>query len=111
MRSVFVCRAKKEEVSRVRALVENAYKRDPRVARMKEEEKKEKQKKKLAKQASKRALEEVRDKSCAGTFTRLFAPFPLLLGLFVVLLTDQRRMIYTKTEGCSYQSKKRMMHP
>jgi hypothetical protein len=76
MRSVFVCRAKKEEVSRVRALVENAYKRDPRVARMKEEEKKEKQKKKLAKQASKRALEEVRDKSCAGTFTRLFALFP-----------------------------------
>eukprot|EP00271_Cylindrocystis_brebissonii_P005833 TRINITY_DN18166_c0_g1_i1.p1 TRINITY_DN18166_c0_g1~~TRINITY_DN18166_c0_g1_i1.p1 ORF type:complete len:818 (+),score=227.11 TRINITY_DN18166_c0_g1_i1:270-2723(+) len=50
-------KAKKEENARMRLLVENAYRRDPRIARRKEEEKKEKQRKKDAKHATRRAAE------------------------------------------------------
>lgn len=42
-------KARKEENARIFSLVENAYKRDPRIARRKEEEKAEKQRKKQAK--------------------------------------------------------------
>lgn len=51
-------KAKKEEVSRIRALVEAAYKRDPRILKRREDEKKEKQRKKEAKIAAKKAAEE-----------------------------------------------------
>ncbi|KAJ7539774.1 hypothetical protein O6H91_11G108100 [Diphasiastrum complanatum] len=51
-------KAKKEESSRVRALVENAYKRDPRIIRRKEEEKAEKLRKKQAKALAKKEKEE-----------------------------------------------------
>ncbi|XP_058078209.1 uncharacterized protein LOC131226639 [Magnolia sinica] len=51
-------KARKEEYARVRALVDNAYKRDPRIVRRKEEEKAEKQRKKEAKYLAKKLQEE-----------------------------------------------------
>ncbi|KAI3879548.1 hypothetical protein MKX03_005686 [Papaver bracteatum] len=51
-------KARKEEHARVRSLVDNAYKKDPRIARRKEEEKAEKQKKKEAKYLAKKLQEE-----------------------------------------------------
>eukprot|EP01018_Ginkgo_biloba_P030815 Gb_27851 [translate_table: standard] len=51
-------KAKKEEYARIRSLVDNAYKRDPRLIRRKEEEKKEKLRKKEAKLKAKRMKEE-----------------------------------------------------
>ncbi|XP_073035578.1 LOW QUALITY PROTEIN: uncharacterized protein [Primulina eburnea] len=50
--------AKKEEYARVRALVDSAYKRDPRLLRRKEEQKAEKLRKKEAKLLAKRLQEE-----------------------------------------------------
>lgn len=51
-------KAKKEENSRIRTMVENAYKKDPRILRRKEEEKAEKLRKKQAKHQAKRDKEE-----------------------------------------------------
>lgn len=51
-------KARKEESARVRALVDNAYKRDPRILRRKEEEKAERQRKKEAKIIAKKLQEE-----------------------------------------------------
>ncbi|KAK7302343.1 hypothetical protein RJT34_13230 [Clitoria ternatea] len=51
-------KARKEEYARIRTLVDNAYKRDPRILRRKEEEKAEKQRKKEAKILAKRLQEE-----------------------------------------------------
>ncbi|OMO62861.1 hypothetical protein COLO4_32862 [Corchorus olitorius] len=51
-------KARKEEYARVRTLVDNAYKRDPRILRRKEEEKAEKQRKKEAKVRAKQLQEE-----------------------------------------------------
>ncbi|MCL7022828.1 hypothetical protein MKW94_028677 [Papaver nudicaule] len=51
-------KARKEEHARVRSLVDNAYKKDPRIARRKEEEKAEKQKRKEAKFLAKKLQEE-----------------------------------------------------
>ncbi|XP_068663918.1 uncharacterized protein [Aristolochia californica] len=51
-------KARKEEYARVRALVDNAYKRDPRILRRKEEEKAKKQQKKEAKYLAKKLQEE-----------------------------------------------------
>ncbi|XVF82584.1 hypothetical protein PTKIN_Ptkin16aG0061400 [Pterospermum kingtungense] len=51
-------KARKEEYARIRALVDNAYKRDPRILRRKEEEKAEKQRKKEAKFRAKKLQEE-----------------------------------------------------
>ncbi|KAI0531423.1 hypothetical protein KFK09_000978 [Dendrobium nobile] len=51
-------KAKKEEYARIRALVDSAYKRDPRILRRKEEEKVEKQKRKEAKFLAKKLQEE-----------------------------------------------------
>lgn len=51
-------KARKEESARIRALVDNAYKRDPRILRRKEEEKAEKQRKKEAKILAKKLQEE-----------------------------------------------------
>lgn len=51
-------KAKKEEYARIRALVDSAYKRDPRILRRKEEEKVEKQRKKEAKFLARKLLEE-----------------------------------------------------
>lgn len=51
-------KARKEESARIRALVDNAYKRDPRILRRKEEEKAEKQRKKEAKYLAKKLQEE-----------------------------------------------------
>ncbi|GAB2287493.1 hypothetical protein Dimus_021868 [Dionaea muscipula] len=51
-------KARKEEYTRVRALVDNAYKRDPRILKRKEEEKAEKQRKKEAKYLAKKLQEE-----------------------------------------------------
>ncbi|KAB2026369.1 hypothetical protein ES319_D06G214200v1 [Gossypium barbadense] len=51
-------KARKEEYARIRALVDNAYKRDPRILRRKEEEKAEKQRKKEAKVRAKQLQEE-----------------------------------------------------
>lgn len=51
-------KARKEETVRVRSLVDNAYKKDPRIARRKEEEKAEKQRKKQAKYLAKKLQEE-----------------------------------------------------
>ncbi|KAE9591906.1 hypothetical protein Lal_00038797 [Lupinus albus] len=51
-------KARKEETVRIRALVDNAYKRDPRILRRKEEEKAAKQKKKQAKHLAKKLQEE-----------------------------------------------------
>ncbi|XP_054803477.1 uncharacterized protein LOC129306776 [Prosopis cineraria] len=51
-------KARKEESARIRALVDNAYKRDPRILKRKEEEKAEKQRKKDAKLLAKRLQEE-----------------------------------------------------
>ncbi|XP_020595162.1 dnaJ homolog subfamily C member 2-like, partial [Phalaenopsis equestris] len=51
-------KAKKEEYGRIRALVDNAYKRDPRILRRKEEEKIEKQRKKEAKLLARKLQEE-----------------------------------------------------
>ncbi|XP_027368080.1 dnaJ homolog subfamily C member 2 [Abrus precatorius] len=51
-------KARKEEYARIRTLVDNAYKRDPRILRRKEEEKAEKQRKKEAKIMAKRLQEE-----------------------------------------------------
>ncbi|CAL1353028.1 unnamed protein product [Linum trigynum] len=51
-------KARKEEYVRVRALVDNAYRRDPRIARRKEEEKAEKQRKKEAKYLAKKLQDE-----------------------------------------------------
>ncbi|KAL2629936.1 hypothetical protein R1flu_014622 [Riccia fluitans] len=50
-------KAKKEENSRIRTLIENAYKRDPRIVRRKEEEKAEKLRKKQAKVLAKQEKE------------------------------------------------------
>ncbi|KZV56504.1 DNAJ heat shock N-terminal domain-containing family protein [Dorcoceras hygrometricum] len=50
--------ARKEEYARIRALVDNAYKRDPRLLRRKEEQKAEKLRKKEAKLLAKRLQEE-----------------------------------------------------
>ncbi|PON75121.1 Octamer-binding transcription factor [Parasponia andersonii] len=51
-------KARKEESARVRTLVDNAYKRDPRILRRKEEERAEKQRKKQAKYLAKKLEEE-----------------------------------------------------
>ena len=51
-------KARKEEHARVRTLVDNAYKKDPRILRRKEEEKAEKKRKKEAKFLAKRLQEE-----------------------------------------------------
>ncbi|XP_019052624.1 PREDICTED: dnaJ homolog subfamily C member 2-like [Nelumbo nucifera] len=51
-------KARKEEYARVRTLVDNAYKRDPRILKRKEEEKAEKQRKKEAKYLARRLQEE-----------------------------------------------------
>ncbi|GER38627.1 DnaJ homolog subfamily C member [Striga asiatica] len=51
-------KARKEENVRIRTLVDNAYKRDPRILRRKEEEKAEKQRKKDAKLLAKKLQEE-----------------------------------------------------
>ncbi|KAL3824773.1 hypothetical protein ACJIZ3_020802 [Penstemon smallii] len=51
-------KARKEEYARIRILVDNAYKRDPRIARRKDELKAEKQRKKEAKILAKKAEEE-----------------------------------------------------
>ncbi|XVF41046.1 hypothetical protein PTKIN_Ptkin01aG0248500 [Pterospermum kingtungense] len=51
-------KARKEEYARIRALVDNSYKRDPRILRRKEEEKAEKQRKKEAKFRAKQLQEE-----------------------------------------------------
>ncbi|KAJ8755471.1 hypothetical protein K2173_019269 [Erythroxylum novogranatense] len=51
-------KARKEEYARIRTLVDNAYKRDPRILRRKEEEKAEKQRKKEAKFLAKKLQEE-----------------------------------------------------
>ncbi|KAL0415870.1 UNVERIFIED_CONTAM: DnaJsubfamily C member 2 [Sesamum latifolium] len=51
-------KARKEEYARIRTLVDNAYKRDPRILRRKEEEKAEKQRKKEAKLLAKKLQEE-----------------------------------------------------
>ena len=51
-------KARKEEYARIRTLVDNAYKRDPRIQRRKEEEKAEKQRKKEAKFLAKKLQEE-----------------------------------------------------
>ncbi|PKA48143.1 Chaperone protein dnaJ 72 [Apostasia shenzhenica] len=50
--------ARKEEYIRVRSLVDNAYKKDPRILRRKEEEKAEKQRRKEAKHLARRMQEE-----------------------------------------------------
>lgn len=51
-------KARKEEYARIRSLIDNAYKRDPRILRRKEEEKAEKQRKKEAKYLAKKLQEE-----------------------------------------------------
>ncbi|EOY19501.1 DnaJ domain,Myb-like DNA-binding domain [Theobroma cacao] len=51
-------KARREEYARIRALVDNAYKRDPRILRRKEEQKAEKQRKKEAKFRAKQLQEE-----------------------------------------------------
>lgn len=51
-------KARKEEYARIRILVDNAYKRDPRILRRKEEEKAERQRKKEAKILAKKLQEE-----------------------------------------------------
>ncbi|KAG0566592.1 hypothetical protein M758_7G068900 [Ceratodon purpureus] len=51
-------KAKKEENARIRLMTENAYKKDPRIARRKEEEKAEKLRKKQAKSQARRDKEE-----------------------------------------------------
>ncbi|KAL6652933.1 hypothetical protein ACP70R_011858 [Stipagrostis hirtigluma subsp. patula] len=51
-------KAKKVEYARVRTLVDNAYKKDPRIQRRKEEEKAEKQRRKEAKYLAKKLQEE-----------------------------------------------------
>ncbi|KAL2342248.1 hypothetical protein Fmac_010188 [Flemingia macrophylla] len=51
-------KARKEDYARIRTLVDNAYKRDPRILRRKEEEKAEKQRKKEAKIMAKKLQEE-----------------------------------------------------
>ncbi|KAJ4831032.1 hypothetical protein Tsubulata_029336 [Turnera subulata] len=51
-------KARKEEYARIRTLVDNAYKRDPRILRRKDEEKAEKQRKKEAKYLAKKLQEE-----------------------------------------------------
>ncbi|KAK7331592.1 hypothetical protein VNO80_28329 [Phaseolus coccineus] len=51
-------KARKEDYARIRTLVDNAYKRDPRISRRKEEEKAEKQRKKEAKFLAKKLQEE-----------------------------------------------------
>ncbi|KAL5718191.1 hypothetical protein ACHQM5_011123 [Ranunculus cassubicifolius] len=51
-------KARKEEYTRIRSLVDNAYKRDPRILRRKEEEKAEKKRRKEAKYLTKKLQEE-----------------------------------------------------
>ncbi|XP_043720505.1 dnaJ homolog subfamily C member 2-like [Telopea speciosissima] len=51
-------KARKEEYVRIRALVDNAYKRDPRILKRKEEEKAEKQRKKEARFLARKMQEE-----------------------------------------------------
>ncbi|KAK4254420.1 hypothetical protein QN277_009806 [Acacia crassicarpa] len=51
-------KARKEEYARIRALVDNAHKRDPRILRRKEEEKAERKRKKEAKILAKKLQEE-----------------------------------------------------
>ncbi|KAA8546261.1 hypothetical protein F0562_003000 [Nyssa sinensis] len=51
-------KARKEEYARIRALIDNAYKRDPRILKRKEEEKAEKQRRKEAKFLAKKLQEE-----------------------------------------------------
>ncbi|ESQ40525.1 hypothetical protein EUTSA_v10012905mg [Eutrema salsugineum] len=51
-------KARKEEYARIRTLVDNAYKKDPRILKRKEDEKAKKQQKKDAKVMAKKKLEE-----------------------------------------------------
>ena len=51
-------KARKEEYARIRSLIDNAYKRDPRILRRKEEERADKQRKKQAKFLAKKLQEE-----------------------------------------------------
>nr|GMC90550.1 DnaJ homolog subfamily C member 2-like [Ipomoea batatas] len=78
-------KARKEEYARIRMLVDNAYKRDPRIVRRKEEEKAEKQRKKEAKQ---KKLKEKEKKLLRKERTRLRTISAPLLSQNLLGLTN-----------------------